>query len=173
MAPFRVRADDKRNGAMRIHVIGTVLRVVLDDEDRCFSPELRMGQRFDEHPERQIVVRHGGDGRPLVGSRARSMIVGQPHDLQPRHVALLFKALQLRDKPLDALHIEIVRVKAAIPGIEMPFEGLHLGSARVGNFLSVGDELAVAAIAHARLARAVPQITARGNGQRKISFRRV
>jgi hypothetical protein len=36
-------------------VIGAVLGVVFDDEDRGFLPELALGDGFDEQAEREIV----------------------------------------------------------------------------------------------------------------------
>ena len=38
-AALHVGADDQAGGAVRIHVIGSVLRIVFDDEDRELRPD--------------------------------------------------------------------------------------------------------------------------------------
>ena len=62
---------------MGVHVVRPVLRVILDNEDGGFGPELRVADRFDDLPESQIVVRDVGRGCPGVTRGAVGMIVGQ------------------------------------------------------------------------------------------------
>ena len=55
-AAFCVGADDEGNGAVSVHVVRTVLRIIFDDEDCGLRPELRVADGFDDLAEGKIIV---------------------------------------------------------------------------------------------------------------------
>ena len=65
-----VGADHERFGAVRVDVVRTGLRVVLDDEDRGGLPVLRVRDEVDEPADRQVIVGDYGlrGGRPRCGA---------------------------------------------------------------------------------------------------------
>src|SRR4051812_23884731 len=120
-----------------------------------------MRDRGHEHPKREVVVSDSRSGSVFVRRGAGCVIVSETEDLKLWHLAFFFEPLQFGYETLGALHVEIIRVEAAIPWIEVAFERLDLCPTRIAELLSVGDEFGVAAITHAGLARAVPQVAAR------------
>ena len=53
------RPNDQRHAAAGIHMVGAVLRVVLDDEDQRRSPRPRRARiPLDNQAEGKIIVRH-------------------------------------------------------------------------------------------------------------------
>ena len=81
-----VGRDQKRGRAVRIHVVGAVLRVVLQHEDGGARPEAALRNRLHQHPQRVVVIGGHGEGGELACLRAVGVIVAQPHEHQPRHV---------------------------------------------------------------------------------------
>ena len=79
-AASRVGADDEGDGAVGVHVVGAILRIVFHDENRGLRPELRMADGFDNLAQREIVVRDIRRGRafpslaPWVWSLGRRTI---------------------------------------------------------------------------------------------------
>ena len=98
------------------------------------------------------------------------MVVGQTHDLQARHLAFAFKTFQLSEKTLGAFHIRVVEVPGAVPLVEMPAQCRHARDGRLIRIFRRVDELAITAIAEARLARAIPEIAAGRTGNLKSTF---
>ena len=93
--------------------------------------------------------------------------------MQARHVALGFHAFQLGDEALGALHVRVAQIEAVEPLVNMAAQGGHAGTR--GN-IGAGierRELAVAAVADPRLARAVPQIPVRRRSDGERAFGRV
>ena len=62
---------------MRVHVIGAVLSIVFDDEDRRVIPVRTVRDRLYHSPDGEVVVRHGSGGARLSGRGAVGVIVGQ------------------------------------------------------------------------------------------------
>ena len=153
-------------------MIGAVLRVVLDDKDRGARPELRLAHRLDQHANGEVIVRDMRDGRRLAGARAARVIIRQPHDLQPRHLPLLFKSLKLGNETRRALHVGIAHVERVILGVNVPLEPLHLRLAGLAVFWA-RRELAVAAVAHTMRRRTIPQIAARWRRDREHALGRI
>ena len=158
---------------MRIDVVGAVLRVVLDDEDRGLRPELRVRHGLDDLAEGEVVV---GDlcsrGGP-AGAGAAGVVVWQPDDLQARHFALLLEAAQLGDETRGALHVGISHVEAAELRVDVALERGHFRRHRVAGFLAVRHELPVAAVGDTGFLRTVPEIAACGRGDGKRAFTRI
>ena len=73
----RVLADDERDAAMRVHVVGAVLGIVFEDEEGRVVPEGRVRDSIDGAADGQVVVGNGGLGRGSAGPRARGVVVGQ------------------------------------------------------------------------------------------------
>ena len=61
---------------MRIHVIGAILGVVFDDEDRGVIPVSTMRHGLHHPPDSKIVVSHGRAGLGFARRRAVGVIVG-------------------------------------------------------------------------------------------------
>ena len=74
-------------------MIGAILRIVFDHENRRFLPELALRDRFDESAESQIVVGDHGGRRELAHACAGRVIVRQADDLQLRHIAVALEPL--------------------------------------------------------------------------------
>ena len=92
---------------MRIHVIRAVLRIILQDEERCRIPEWRMRDGLYRAAHGKIVVGHRRLWRRPARPRPRRVIVGQAELDEIRHgVAALFQvgqpALQVAQKNLHA-----------------------------------------------------------------------
>ncbi len=74
-----VRADDVACGAARVHVIGAVLCVVLDDENGGFRPVAAMRDAVHDLADGKIVVGHHGDRRESSRGRAGRVVFWQAH----------------------------------------------------------------------------------------------
>src|SRR6185369_16148587 len=70
----------------------------------------------------------------------------------------------------SAFYIRVIEIEASEPFIKMAFEGLNPRSSRLVWGAPVGDKLTITAIAHAGLARSIPQIASRGCGDSKGAF---
>ena len=58
--PLGVRADHQADGAVGVDVVGAVLGVVLDDEDRRLGPVLALRDRLDQPAQGQVVAGDAG-----------------------------------------------------------------------------------------------------------------
>ena len=70
--PLGVGADHQADGAMGVDVVGAVLGVVLDDEDRRLGPVLAVADRLDEPAQRQVVAGDAGLRRERARASCRS-----------------------------------------------------------------------------------------------------
>ena len=98
------------------------------------------------------------------------MVVGQPHNLQPRHLALALKPLELSDEAIRPVEVGILHVEAAKVGIEAALERGRLGGARLVRIRGVGHPLAIAANAHACGDGPVPDVATGGSRGDKGAF---
>ena len=73
----RIFADDQGGGAMRIDVVGAILRVVFEDENGGVVPIRAVRNRIDDAAERQIVIGYRGLWRGLARRACLRVIVGQ------------------------------------------------------------------------------------------------
>ena len=146
-------------------MVGAVLGVVLDDEDRRRRPERRPAHRLDEPAEGEVVLRHEGGGGELAGARAAGVIVGEADDLQPRHLPLGLEAGQLGDEAIGPFQVGVVLIEAAEVRVDSPLERRHLRRAGVVGGLAVGHPLAVAADAHPGGDGPIPEVAAGGAGR--------
>ncbi len=90
-----VRADRQGDGPVGVDVVRAVLGVVLDHEDGHLLPEPALGEPLDEPSQRQVVVADAGRHGPLAGRCPRRVVVGQPQDHEPGHLARLLELGQL------------------------------------------------------------------------------
>ena len=86
---------------------------------------LLLADRFDDPAQAPGRCRRPSRSASACRRACRGVIVGQPHDLQPRHVALASRSAPVRDEAVGPLHVGIVEVEAAELGIEMAFERRH------------------------------------------------
>src|ERR1022692_3462562 len=73
------RGDEEGGGAVGIHVVGTVLRVVLEDEDGGVGPKARFGDALDQLADGVVVISSGGERGDFAGGGAGSVVVGEAH----------------------------------------------------------------------------------------------
>ncbi len=160
-----VRADRQRDRAMGVDVVRSVLRVVLDHEDRHLLPEPALAQPLDDPSERQVVVADAGRHRPLARRGARRVVIRQLEDHQPRHLAGFLEAGQLLEEAIGSLRVGIVHVEASVHGVEVALERFHVGRRGLIGLRRVPDELAIAAIRDPLLGRLVPDVAAGRSGR--------
>ena len=70
------------------------MRVILDDEDGSLRPEFRFSDGLDELTERGVVIGDHSRWGKLALADAVSVIIGETDDLETRHIAFSFEALQ-------------------------------------------------------------------------------
>src|SRR5271167_3029148 len=63
---WRILADDQRSRAMRIHMIGSVLRIILNYENGSVVPVRAMRHRINHAANREIVIGDRGSRRRLA-----------------------------------------------------------------------------------------------------------
>ena len=162
---------------MRVHVIGAVLRVVLQNEDRRILPVPAGGDRFDDPAQRQVVLRDHGARRRIACARVGRMVPSQAQDREARQIAVLFKLPKLLQPDVHAAAIGGHQVEGRVIGIDRAFEPGHRGheGARHGLVASGlgrllrwrllagrAHELAVAPHGNAGAAAGVPDVSQRG-----------
>ena len=114
-AALAVGADGQRHGAMAIHVVHTILRVVLDNEDRHLGPELRFRKAFHHLAHGQVIVGHHGLRGRCSRTRAIRMIGRQLQQNQIRHLPFPLPGGHIFQENLRAHHIgNAVRVTRVI-----------------------------------------------------------
>src|ERR1700733_5017991 len=77
LLPGRIFADHESGRSMSVNMIGSVLRVVLQNEDGRVVPIGAVRNGIDDAAYSQVIVRHRGLRRGLRGTRASGVIVGQ------------------------------------------------------------------------------------------------
>ena len=101
------------------------------------------------------------------------MIVGQAKNDQAGHLPFALESLQLGDETVGPTLVAVLQVETAKQRIEVSFQALDPGMPGSARLRTIFDELAVTAIADARLAAAVPQVSAGGNGDGRVAFGRI
>src|SRR5215470_5850741 len=103
-----VFADHERERTMRIDVIGTVLRVVFENEDGGVFPVGTVRDRLDDAAEGEIVIGNVGGRSRAPGPCASGVVVGQMHRDELREFPLFAlpassdEAIELREKLVGA-----------------------------------------------------------------------
>ncbi len=128
---FGVGTDDEPQRAMRVDVIGPILRVILEYEDGGLRPELGMADALDDPTQRQIVIGNTSTWRSLAQAHAIGMIARQSNHLQPRHVTFTLESLEFFQEAIRPFHVPVIQVEAAIHLVNMAAQGLHAREARV------------------------------------------
>ncbi len=77
-------ADDQRDAAMGVDVVGTVLRVVFENENGGIVPVRAVGDGVDDAANGKVVVGNGGCGTRLALSAAGGVIVGKAQENELR-----------------------------------------------------------------------------------------
>src|ERR1019366_1787387 len=127
--------NDEGRRTVRIHVVGTVLGIVFQDENCRAGPKARLGDTFHQLADGVIVIGGGGKGGDLARGGPRCVVVAQAHHDQARHMAGLLIFRQFIEKNLGAIHVGIVEVEAAVERVG------YLGQHRVahaGDLLGAG-----------------------------------
>src|SRR5271166_1687974 len=75
--PWRILADDEGDGAMSVDVVGTVLSIVFENEDRGVIPVRAVRHGVDHAAESQVIVSYVRGWTGTVGTRASGMVIGQ------------------------------------------------------------------------------------------------
>ena len=75
IAPLYKTTGDICRTAVRIHMIGSVLGIILQDEYRRFIPDRTLRQGLHKHPHRQIVIGHMGIGCGTSQSQSIRVII--------------------------------------------------------------------------------------------------
>ena len=168
--PLGVRADDQADGAVGVDVVGAVLGVVLDDEDRRLGPGLAVRDRLDEPAQGQVVAGDAGLGRERAGRGAGGVVLAQAHDDEPGQVAVLLELAELLEEDRRRCRCR----GTALPALATPKSG-QMWPTRPGTRPSIRNEpsgwltrravLAVAAIGQAVAGAGVPEVARRGVGE--------
>src|SRR5437588_9797005 len=95
---------------MRIDVIGSVLRVVLQHEHYRILPERTLRQRFDDSSEGEIVIRHVCSRRWSASASPGGVVVWEREYLQRRQVPRVHELLELLEPHIHACLILNVEV---------------------------------------------------------------
>src|SRR4051812_38837744 len=92
-------------------MVGSALGIVFDDEDRRVLPEWTAGNRFDDPPEREIVVGNHRSRGERAGRRSARVIVAEMQDRELRQVVVLYEAVELLQPGVDPLLIGDLEIK--------------------------------------------------------------
>src|SRR5215510_5371699 len=160
---------------MSVNVIGAVLRVVLDDEDRRLFPiPLAVRDGFDQTSDRQVVFGHVRAGRRRPGSRALRVIAADAHDLKLWQLAVPFILAELFEPRVNAFVVGDIQIPGWEGRAEMAFEHFFVSEVfafrRGGCFAASvaasarlafarADELAVAAVSDPGARAVIPDVT--------------
>ena len=105
VAAFCVRADHKTRGAVGVDVVGAVLRIVFDDEDRHFRPEFAARGGGDDLGEALVVAGDRGVGGKRAGRGAAGVVFAERHDGEAREDAGFFGGVEIGDPEIDFVHV--------------------------------------------------------------------
>ena len=165
----RVRRDQQRHGPVGVHVIGAVLRVVLDHKDCHFFPVPALRAGFDNPPECQVVGSHGGLGGEGAGPGPAGVVFSQRHDHEARKVILALEFSKLPNEHVCLFIVALAGRACGLPSFAgVPFQPRHTIHAcqrarRV--FRTAGiDVLTIRSIAQSFARAQIPDVTGRRNG---------
>ena len=129
-------------------MVGAILGVVFDDEDRRVVPVRTVRDGFDHAADREIVVRDRGRRARLAGRRAVGVIVRQIEQDEGWQLGSLAffaganKILKLVEEKVGAQLVRIFRVEIREPGMKVvpqgrlaglhPFQYRHVPGPRAG-----------------------------------------
>ena len=156
--PFNIRADGVSDGSVGIDVVGSVLGIILDDENGHRFPELTFGKPFDNPPQCQIIIRDVGGWRGTSRLGTRRVVIWQSHDNQSGKFPLLFEFGKFRQEAIGSQNIRIVEVITAKQRIKMTFQGFDCRGSWIGKGGPVADEFAVTAISDPLFGCPIPEI---------------
>src|SRR5262245_25866222 len=106
---------------MGVDVIWTVLRVVLDDEDRELVPHLAFRYRLYDLADRRVVRRNLRLGSKRAGCGSLRMVLPEAHHHEIRNAVLAVHLLEFFDKLLAPPEVAHSRL---LVGEIVPSEGL-------------------------------------------------
>src|SRR5215467_9564512 len=99
---------------MRIDMVWSILRVVLEYKENSIFPVRRIGNSLNEPSEREIVVGHVCFGRGPSRTATRRVIAGQMHDLEVRQITVADKLLEFLQPHIDTNLIRNPHVECRI-----------------------------------------------------------
>src|SRR5262249_836694 len=94
-------------------MIGAILRIVFENEDRAVPPESGLRDRLHNHAQSMIVVGDWSERRQLAALRSLSMVRTEAQQDQRRQLAALFVLGELTQEHLGPLAIRIIQIQAA------------------------------------------------------------
>src|ERR1035438_1569243 len=160
--------DEEGGGAVGIHVVGTVLGVVFEDENGRIGPKARFRDALDQLADGVVVIGGGGERGDLAGGGAGSVVVGEAHYNQARHIAGLLIFGELVEEDLGPLDVGIAEVEAAVERVgDFGEDGVaHAGDllGAKGGGVFIIDHVAEVAKGNAGRGGIGPQVA--GGGQR-------
>ena len=118
--PPRPGARHQQDGTVGVHVVGAVLRVVLEDEDRRLGPEPALRDGFDHAAQGHVVLGHHRAGRAPSRLRAHRVVVAEVEDAQAGKPALLLEPPELLEPDVDALVVRDGQVVGRNEGWTLP-----------------------------------------------------
>src|SRR5262245_34193289 len=95
-------------------MVRTILSVILNHEDCRLSPELRLCNRVDHHPERKIVRSNTGRRRDPPRLKPIRMILTERHHHVVPPLASGFSLMQLFDEDLSELRVALPAARLAL-----------------------------------------------------------
>src|SRR5262245_24420120 len=90
---------------MSVHMIGAVLRIVLNDEYRCFAPKGTMAHVVDQLAEGKIVAGHARLRSERSDSSSIGVILAEAHHDEPWHCLAAQEMIVFSDERLNIVGI--------------------------------------------------------------------
>src|SRR5258708_8341981 len=112
---------------MGIHMIGTILCIVLQDENDTLLPYRAFTKVFYEFTHGEVIIRHMGkrSGPPLL--KAFRMIVAQTYRIQPGQGACSQERIKIPFPLTDPYRIPYLQVPTGIGWTKMPLQYGNIG----------------------------------------------
>ena len=131
-AALRVGRNDEGRRAVAVDVVGAVLGVVLDNEDRHFVPEFALAEGFDDEAEGVVVVGHIRQRGDLAGGESAGVIVTEANHGEVGELAFGFHTSEVGKEYFRAIDVRVVHVEAPVVAVGVRnqggvAEGLHVG----------------------------------------------
>ena len=113
VAPPHVRRHHQGHRAVRVDVVGPVLRVVLEHEDRRLLPEAALRDGLHQPAQGEVVLRDHRARRRVPGCVPDGVVVAEAEDGEGGQVAVLLELRELLQPGVDALVVGDARGRRA------------------------------------------------------------
>lgn len=136
---------------MRIDVVGSVLRIIFQNEDRRIVPVRAMRDSLHDTPDREIVIGDRRSRRGLADARSAGVIVGQVQQDELRQLfrgaARLHKAIEfpkefIRSELVGVVDLEIRKERILVTPAAQPWSHAHTSGgapAKAMGWVRLGD----------------------------------